>query len=106
MKIIFYVPAKKNMAVYEDAVASVATGIREIRKKDRPVGHGKNKKTVVDRWEVVGIEGLTSAGFYGVLGSGSHENAKGFIANPINAVVVVHDPFRENKGSMSSFACD
>jgi hypothetical protein len=96
MKIIFYVPAKKNMAVYEDAVASVATGIREIRKKDRPVGHGKNKKTVVDRWEVVGIEGLTSAGFYGVLGSGSHENAKGFIANPINAVVVVHDPFREN----------
>ncbi len=96
MKIIFYVPAKKNMAVYEDAVASVATGIREIRKNDRTVGHGKNKKTVVDRWEVVGIEGLTSAGFYGVLGSGSHENAKGFIANPINAVVVVHDPFREN----------
>lgn len=96
MNIIFYVPAKKNMAVYDDAVASVATGIREIRENNRQAGQGKNKKTVVDRWEVVGIEGLTSAGFYGKLGSGSHENAKGFIANPINAVVVVHDPFREN----------
>lgn len=96
MKIIFYVPAKKNMAVYEDAVASLATGIRQTREKDRMVGQGKNKKTVVDRWEVEGIEGLTSAGFYGELGSGSHENAKGFIANPINAVVVVHDLFREN----------
>ncbi len=50
----------------------------------------------LDRWEVVGLEGLTSAGFYGELGSGSHQNRKNFVANPINAVVVLHDPYKEN----------
>jgi len=99
MKILFYVPAKMNMAVYGDALACAATGIRQIRENNRRVGHGKNHKTVVDRWVVVGIEGLTSAGFYGALGSGSHENAKSFLANPINAVVVEHDPYQENNPS-------
>jgi hypothetical protein len=51
---------------------------------------------VVDRWEVVGIPGLTSAGFYGEKGSGSHEHAASFVANPINAAVVVDDPYRQN----------
>ncbi len=50
----------------------------------------------MDRWEVVGIEGLTSAGFYGELGSGSHENRNDFMPNPINAVVVFYDPYVEN----------
>jgi hypothetical protein len=96
MKILFYVPAKKNMAVYQDAVLCAETGIRQTREKNRRVGHGKNQRTVIDRWVVVGVERLTSAGFYGAQGSGSHENAKSFIANPINAVVVLHDPYREN----------
>jgi hypothetical protein len=60
------------------------------------VGAGKNRLQVLDRWDVVGIEGLLSAGFYGPEGSGSHENRKDFVANPINAVVVLHDPYREN----------
>ncbi len=95
LKILFFVPAKSNMHVYQDALASVHDGIRQTRERSRTVGHGRNKATVVDRWDVVGITGLTSAGFYGPLGSGSHEHAKDFVANPINAVVVCHDPFRE-----------
>jgi len=51
---------------------------------------------VTDRWEVVGLTGLTSAGFYGDLGSGSHENHRGFVPSPINAVAILHDPYKEN----------
>jgi hypothetical protein len=96
MHIIFYIPAKTNMNVYEDALSLVDTGIVQTREEERTVGAGKNKKTVTDRWEVVGIEGLTSAGFYGELGSGSHENRNDFVPNPINAVVVLHDPYMVN----------
>jgi len=96
MHIIFYIPAKTNMNVYEDALSMVSTGIVQTRERKRTVGAGKNKKTVTDRWEVVGIEALTSAGFYGELGSGSHENRRDFVPNPINAVVVLHDPYVEN----------
>jgi hypothetical protein len=93
---LFYVPAKHNMGVYEDALSLMETGIYQTREKKRLVGYGKDKQTVMDRWEVVGIEGLTSAGFYGELGSGSHENRDGFVPNPINAVVVLNDPYKEN----------
>jgi hypothetical protein len=99
MNITFYVPAKTNMAVYQDALASVDSGVRQTRERNRQVGHGKNKTTVMDHWEMVGLTGLISAGFYGVQGSGSHENAATFMANPINAVVVVHDSYRENNPS-------
>jgi hypothetical protein len=95
-KIHFYVPAKKKMAVYHDALACVDAGVRQSRQKKRWVGYGKNKTQVTDSWEVVGISALTSAGFYGEKGSGSHENAAGFSPNPINAVVVVDDPYRQN----------
>jgi hypothetical protein len=95
-QIHFYVPAKANMAVYRDALACVDAGVRQRRQKKRWVGHGKNKTQVTDCWEAVGISALTSAGFYGEKGSGSHENAAGFAANPINAVVVVDDPYRQN----------
>ena len=44
----------------------------------------------------MGIEDLTTAGFYGPLGSGNHETRKNFVANPINAVVVLQDPYKEN----------
>jgi len=94
--IIFYIPAKSSMDVYEDALSLVNTGYRETRKRKRYVGYGKNKTVVIDSWDVVGIEDLTTAGFYGPLGSGSHENLKDFVANPINAVVVLHDPYKEN----------
>ncbi len=98
----FFVPAKSNMAVYRDALACVASGIRQSRQKTRKVGHGKNRKSVVDRWEAIGIEGLTSAGFYGELGSGSHEHANSFVANPINAVVVADDPYRQNNPNVAT----
>jgi hypothetical protein len=96
MGIRFYVPAKKNMTVYEDALSLAEFGIRKQRECKRKVGRGKNSSTVIDRWDVVGIEGLTSAGFYGEKGSGSHENSNNFKPNPINAVVVLHDPYKEN----------
>lgn len=92
----FYIPAKSDMNVYEDAISLVVGGLVAQRERKRYVGSGKNKKTVLDRWEVVGLEGLTSAGFYGELGSGSHQNRKDFVPNPINAVVVLHDPYKEN----------
>ncbi|MBK5101897.1 MAG: transposase, partial [Desulfobacteraceae bacterium] len=94
--IIFHIPAKTDMHVYRDALSLVDKGIRQTKEKKRSVGKGKNKTTIIDRWDVVGIESLTSAGFYGELGSGSHENRKDFFANPINAVVVLHDPYKEN----------
>jgi hypothetical protein len=94
--IIFYIPAKSNMNVYKDALSLVSTGITQSREGKRTLGAGKNKKAVVDRWEVVGIEELTTAGFYGELGSGSHENRNDFSPNPINAVVVLNDPYVEN----------
>ena len=94
--VTFYIPAKSNMAVYDDALSLTESGIIQTRNRNRNVGAGKNKTTVTDYWEVAGIEGLTSAGFYGPLGSGSHENRKDFIPNPINAVVVIDDPFKRN----------
>jgi hypothetical protein len=96
MHITFYIPAKTNMNVYTDALALTGRGMQETRDKTRSVGSGKNKTSVVDHWDVVGIESLTSAGFYGELGSGSHENRKDFVANPINAVVVLDDPYKRN----------
>jgi len=94
--IIFYIPAKTNMNVYKDALSLLDTGIAQVRERKRTIGAGKNKTTVMDRWHVVGIEGLTSAGFYGEKGSGSHENRSDFTPNPINAAVVVDDPYKVN----------
>jgi len=93
--IIFYIPAKSNQNVYDDALSLVETGLRVTRERKKTTGHGKNRKQATDTWDVVGLEGLTTAGFYGELGSGSHENKKDFRPNPINAVVVLHDPYRE-----------
>jgi len=94
--ITFYIPAKSNMDVYDDAISLVDRGSHQTRSRKRTVGYGKNKTAVTDTWEVVGIEGLTSALFYGPLGSGSHVNSKNFIPNPMNAVVVLRDPYKEN----------
>ena len=96
MQIIFYIPAKTNMNVYKDALSLLETGIVQTRERKRSIGAGKNKTTVMDRWHVVGLEGLISAGFYGEKGSGSHENRSDFTPNPINAVVVVADPYKIN----------
>jgi len=98
LKIKFYVPAKKSMNVYEDALSLTGAGIRETKECERTVGSGKNRSTVIDRGDLVGIENLTSAGFYGENGSGSHENSSDFIPNPINAVVVLHDPLGRHRG--------
>jgi len=84
------------MEVYRDALSLVDSGQRHRREKKRSVGYGKSKTIVMDCWEVVGLTGLTSAGFYGDLGSGSHENHRDFVPNPLNAVVVLHDPYKEN----------
>ena len=96
MGIIFYVPAKKSLHVYEDALSLLSFGIRQTRERERKIGRGKNSSTVIDRWDVVGIEGLTSAGFYGEKGSGSHENNNSFKPNPLNAVIVIADPYKVN----------
>lgn len=95
MGIIFYVPAKSNQDVYNDALSLVETGRRVTSERKRTTGHGKNRKQVIDTWDVVGLEGLTTAGVYGEPGSGSHENRNDFRPNPINAVVALHDPYRE-----------
>jgi len=100
--IIFYIPAKSNMAVYEDAISLTDTGIRQTRERKRGVGAGKNKIVVTDFWEVCGIEGLTTAGFYGPLGSGSHENRKNFVPNLINAAVVLDNPFMKNNPNVKT----
>jgi len=94
--IVFEVPAKTNLHVYRDALSLVGTGTRQVHTKKRYTGRGKTRKTVVDTWELEGIEGLTTAGFYGELGSGSHENRKDFVPNRLNAVVVLTDPFKVN----------
>lgn len=96
LKIPFYIPAKKNMSVYADALCLVPQGISQSREKKRTTGRGKNKQIHTDYWRVVGIEALTSAGFYGEMGSGSHENRADFHSNPINAVVVLDDPYKVN----------
>lgn len=100
--VTFYIPAKSNMAVYADAISLAESGIVQTRDRKRNVGAGKNRKTVTDHWEVAGIEGLTTAGFYGPLGSGSHEHRKDFTPNPINAVVVVDDPFKWNNPNVKT----
>jgi len=81
------------MDVRADAIVLVESGIIQTCSRKRNIGAGKNRTTVTDCWEVVGIEGLTTAGFYGPFGSGSYENRKDFIPNPINAVVVVLVPY-------------
>jgi len=94
--IIFYIPAKSNQNVYNDALSLVETALCVTRKRNRTTGHGKRRKQVTDTWDVAGIEGLSTAGFYSELGGGSHENRNDFSPNLINAVVVLHDPYREN----------
>jgi len=94
--ITFYMPAKTSLNVYGDALSLVATGVRQTREQNRIEGRGKDRHCVTDRWDTVGITGLTTAGFYGKLGGGSHENARGFVPNPINAVVVLDDPYKQN----------
>ena len=101
-KITFYIPAKASMHVYKDALSLVKTGHVITRESTRTTGHGKNSQQVTDTWKVVGISGLTSAGFYGKLGSGSHENRNDFQPNPINAVVVLHDPYKENNPNIKT----
>ena len=100
--IIFYIPAKSSQHVYSDALSLVEEGERITREGKKTTGHGKNRKQVIDTWEVVGLEGLTSAGFYGELGSGSHEYRNDFRPNLINAVVVLHDPYRENNPNVKT----
>jgi hypothetical protein len=94
--ISFYIPARTNLTVYKDALSLIDAGLRQTRERKRSAGYGKNKTMVTDRWEAVGITGLTSAGFYGDLGSGSHQNRNDFVSHPLNAVAVLHDPYKEN----------
>jgi len=92
----FLIPAKTNMNIYSDVLSLTGTGNRMTQDKERTSGYGKNKIIITDRWDVEGIEQLTSAEFYGPDGSGSHQNSKKFKPNLINAVVVHHDPYKDN----------
>ena len=100
--ITFFIPAKSSMTVYNDALALAHDGCIATREQTRTTGHGKNRTTVTDYWKVAGIKGLTSAGFYGPLGSGSHENRNDFVPNPINAVVVLDDPYKKNNPNVNT----
>ena len=102
--IAFYIPAKSNQNVYRDALSTVDKGQHSKRERQRSIGYGKNRRQATDTWEVVGIEKLASAGFYGELGSGSHENKKDFQPNPINAVVVLNDPYGEKNPNIRTLA--
>jgi len=95
-EITFFIPAKSNMNVYKDALYCTGNGNLCERDKTRTIGAGKNKITVTDHWNIEALENLTTAEFYGPLGNGSHQNSKNFIPNTINAVVVHHDPFKDN----------
>jgi hypothetical protein len=103
VEIIFYMPAKSSLNVYEDALSMVGSGVRQHREVKRSTGHGKNRKVEIDVYDAVGIEGLTSAGFYGELGSGSHENSNDFVPNPINAIVMLESPFKKNNPKANTF---
>lgn len=92
----FTLPAKTSLTVYQDALSLASTQPPVVRSHLRWEGHGKNRTQVTDRWELVGLTGLTSAGFYGERGSGSHEHRKDFVPNPLNAVVVLDDPYKRN----------
>lgn len=94
--ITFFIPAKTNMNVYQDALYCIGTGKLCNKNKIRSIGAGKNKIQVTDHWSAEGLENLTTAEFYGPLGNGSHQNSKTFVPNSINAVVVHHDPFKAN----------
>ncbi len=100
--IIFYIPSKASLNVYQDALSLQESGIYDTRKQSRTTGHGKHRKKVIDTWEAIGIEGLTSAGFYSEFGSGSHENRNDFRPNPINAVVVINDPYKEKNPNIKT----
>jgi len=101
--IIFYIPAKSNQHVYDDALSLVETGLCVTREHKRiPTSRDKNRKQVTGTWDVAGLEGLTTAGFYGELGSGSHENRNDFRPNLINAIVVLHDPYREKNPNVKT----
>jgi hypothetical protein len=102
LKITFFIPAKANMDVYTDALSLIPDCTPVNREKIRTKGAGKNKVAVTDSWELVAIESLTSAGFYGPLGSGSHQHSNAFRPNPINAVVVVSDPFSKNNPNIDT----
>jgi hypothetical protein len=93
--ITFYIPAKSSQSVYSDALSLVEKGKRCQRELKKTIGSGKNKQALIEVTEVVGIKDLTSAGFYGELGSGSHENKKDFKPNSINAVLVLRDAYTE-----------
>jgi len=101
-RITFFIPAKTNMDVYKDALSLGPDGLMVKREKIRTKGAGKNKTMVTDSWQLVAIEGLTSAGFYGPKGSGSHQNTNDFRPNPINAVVVLSDPFKKNNPNIDT----
>lgn len=101
-KITFFIPAKSNMDVYKDALSLIPDGLMATRERNRTKGAGKNKTTVTDSWQLVAIEGLTSAGFYGPKGSGSHQNTNDFRPNSINAVVVLSDPFKDNNPNIDT----
>ena len=61
--ITFFIPAKANMNVYQDALFCIGTGNLCNRDKIRTIGAGKNKIAVTDHWSVESLENLTTAEF-------------------------------------------
>jgi len=93
----FVIPAKKDMAVYADAVALGERYDRdqaspEIKRASweevRTEGHGKKAVQKALVTEIVGVPNLMSMDTYGSEGHEKERNRKDFRPNPINAVVV------------------
>lgn len=90
----FVVPAKKDMDVYQDAIAlasaeEFADGVIKQEWTDEVVtGRGRERKVVTVPTEVVGVPNLTTMATYGPAENAKKQHNKDFTANPINAVVV------------------
>ena len=89
-EILFVIPAKKEMNVYEDAVSLSRLGSPHRATRMEKVSRRRRHSAENPLVEVcaVGLHGLTSYGDYGSDVKPSEKNSKSFKANPIHAVVL------------------
>ncbi len=88
--IAFVVPAKKDMLVYRGAVARARKGQGHLQGRKRTVsrGHGRNRSREILKTKVMGVTGLTLWDNYSDPARKKERRQRGFLPNPINAVVV------------------
>lgn len=89
--IAFVVPARKDMLIYKGAVARAGKGQGHFQSRKRTVnrGHGKKRTRKILKTEVMGVTGLTLWENYGDPTRRKERRRRGYVPNPINAVVVL-----------------